>query len=88
MTNVVQVRLDNKLKKEAETVLHQLGLDLPTAIRIFLTKVTQTHSIPFALTLSNTNTEDADIISSYNNDERFGPFNSVEAMMTHMKKNK
>lgn len=45
----VQVRLDESLKKEAETVFDNLGLDTPTAIRIFFKKVVATRSIPFAL---------------------------------------
>ena len=45
----VQVRLDESLKKEAETVFENLGVDAPTAIRMFFKKVVATRSIPFTL---------------------------------------
>jgi addiction module RelB/DinJ family antitoxin len=48
LTNV-QIRIDASLKKEAEGVLDKIGLDMPTAFRIFLKKVVATRSIPFPL---------------------------------------
>ncbi len=45
----VQVRLDRKLKKDAERVFENLGVDAPTAIRMFFKKVVATRSIPFTL---------------------------------------
>jgi len=45
----VQVRLDETLKKDAEAVFDNLGVDAPTAIRIFFKKVVATRSIPFTL---------------------------------------
>lgn len=45
----VQVRLDEDLKKDAEMVFDNLGVDVPTAIRIFFKKVVATRSIPFSL---------------------------------------
>lgn len=49
MTQAIQVRVEEGLKKNAEVVLNNLGLDMPSAIRIFLTKVVSTNSIPFEL---------------------------------------
>ena len=43
----VQVRLDENLKKDAEIIFDNLGLDAPTAIRMFFKKVVATRSIPF-----------------------------------------
>ena len=45
----VQVRVDTDLKKDAESIFDNLGVDTPTAIRIFLKKVVATRSIPFNL---------------------------------------
>lgn len=45
----IQVRIDKKLKEKAEAVLASLGLDSPTAIRIFYAQIVMTGSIPFAL---------------------------------------
>lgn len=45
----IQIRLDETLKKDAETVFDNLGIDVPTAIQLFLKKVVATRSIPFSL---------------------------------------
>ena len=45
----VQVRLETDLKNEAESILENLGLDSPTAIRIFFKKIVATRSLPFTL---------------------------------------
>jgi addiction module RelB/DinJ family antitoxin len=49
MSKVLQVRIDADLKNKAEKVLEEMGMDLPTAIRVFLKKVIYTKSIPFNL---------------------------------------
>ena len=46
-----QLRLDDQLKEEAAQVFSNLGLDLPTAIRIFLKRSVQVHGIPFPMQL-------------------------------------
>jgi DNA-damage-inducible protein J len=45
----LQVRVPNQLRNEANAVLADIGLDLPTAVRLYLTKIVQTRSIPFSL---------------------------------------
>jgi DNA-damage-inducible protein J len=48
-SQTLEVTLDPTLKKKANKVLDGLGLDMDTAVRVFLKKVVATHSIPFAL---------------------------------------
>jgi DNA-damage-inducible protein J len=48
-TKNIQLRLDEDLKKKAERVLEDLGLDMPTALRLFLKKLVRTKSIPFRI---------------------------------------
>lgn len=50
MTKTLQVRVEEDLRSEADGVLSEIGLDVPSAVRLFLTKVVQTRSIPFELT--------------------------------------
>lgn len=50
MAKTLQVRVEETLRSEADGVLREIGLDVPSAVRLFLTKVVQTRSIPFALT--------------------------------------
>ncbi|MSU61407.1 MAG: type II toxin-antitoxin system RelB/DinJ family antitoxin [Pedosphaera sp.] len=45
----LSVRIPDELHKESNEVLEQIGLDVPTAFRIFLTQVAVTRSIPFTL---------------------------------------
>ena len=45
----IQVRVDEDLKKDAEAVFENIGVDAPTAIRMFLKKVVATRSIPFVV---------------------------------------
>ena len=48
-STTLQVRLPVKLRDEASATLEEMGLDLPTAIRLYLTKVVRTRRIPFEL---------------------------------------
>ena len=43
------LRIPDDLHKVSNEVLEQIGLDVPTAFRIFLTQVAATRSIPFVL---------------------------------------
>ncbi len=45
----LQIRLSQELRDEADSVLEAIGIDMPTAVRLYLTKIVQTRSIPFAL---------------------------------------
>ena len=45
----LQVRISDDLRSDADVVLHEIGLDMPTAIRLYLNKIVQTKSIPFSL---------------------------------------
>jgi DNA-damage-inducible protein J len=52
MAKTLQIRVEEGLRCEADGVLREIGLDVPSAVRLFLTKVVQTRSIPFELTAS------------------------------------
>ena len=44
---ILQVRVDQKLKDDASKVYEELGIDLSTAIRIFLKKSVESDGLPF-----------------------------------------
>lgn len=48
-TTVLQVRMDENLKNEASDLFEKLGLDIPTAIRIFFKRAVTEKGIPFEL---------------------------------------
>ncbi|MDD5942746.1 type II toxin-antitoxin system RelB/DinJ family antitoxin [Fibrobacter sp.] len=48
-TTVLQVCMDEDLKNEASELFEKLGLDIPTAIRIFFKRAVTEKGIPFEL---------------------------------------
>ena len=48
-TTVLQVRMDEELKNEASELFEKLGIDIPTAIRIFFKRAVIEKGIPFEL---------------------------------------
>ena len=63
MDNVIQIRIDNDTKMRAASVFEKLGIDLSTAIRIFLKKSIQIDGFPFSINKTN----DYDFISAIDN---------------------
>lgn len=51
-STLVQIRVDENLKNEATDIFERLGLDLPTAIRVFLKKSVEKSGIPFDMKVS------------------------------------
>ena len=48
-TTNLNIRIDAKLKKESDNLFKELGLNMSTAINMFLTKCVSTASIPFKI---------------------------------------
>lgn len=48
-TSTLQIRIDDNLKEQATALFDRLGLDLPTAVRIFLKKAVSENGVPFEL---------------------------------------
>lgn len=93
MTHTIQIRIEKSLKQKADLLFSEMGLDLPTAIRIFLTKVVSTRKIPFELSAPLTENgfteEFEDIVSkAIKEDKRFGPFDSADALIADLDKQK
>lgn len=51
--STIAVHVDEKLKEEATKLYRELGLDMTTAIKMFLTQSVLTRSIPFDIKLDN-----------------------------------
>ena len=52
-TSIVQFRIEDDLKAQATEIYEKLGLDLSTALRIFLKRSVAVRGIPFSMTLDN-----------------------------------
>ena len=53
-TTLVQVRIDDELKNQATAVYDALGIDLSTAVRMFLKRSVMVNGVPFNMTLPKT----------------------------------
>ena len=62
----IQVRTDKHLKKEAMKILKKLGLDLSTAVNMFLVQVKLRKAIPFEVRTENgfTPTQEEEILQA------------------------
>ena len=50
-TSLLQIRVDNSLKDKAAQVFKNLGIDISTAVRIFLKRSIMDNGIPFRMTM-------------------------------------
>ncbi len=91
----LEVTLDPVLKKQASKVLDGLGLDLESAVRVFLKKVVATHSIPFALAEEPepyrfSAKETREILAAKREARKAadlsGPFTTAEDLICHLRK--
>ncbi len=57
-TAFVRARIDETLKKEAATVLADMGLTVSDVVRIVLTKIAKEKSLPFEMRVLNKLTEE------------------------------
>ena len=57
-SSVVQVRINESLKTEATQIFHNLGLDMSSAIRLFLNRVILEQGLPFPMKLHDNEEND------------------------------
>ena len=85
MSNI-QIRIDEKEKQAAKKILDNIGLDMSTAIKLFLKRVTINKGIPFLLmTENNLSVEQEDAIIRASKEAKQGEnisnkINNKEAM--------
>jgi DNA-damage-inducible protein J len=53
MTSTIQVRVDSKIKKNADKAFHEMGLDMSSGVKLFLHQVVRSGSIPFSIRTEN-----------------------------------
>ena len=54
----ISINIDEKVKKDAQAVLNELGLDMTTAVDTFLRAVVREQAIPFAIRTKKAMRED------------------------------
>ncbi len=67
--HTISARIDSKLKAQAETLFDQLGMNMSTAITVFLKQVVRLRKIPFEIALGTPNDETIAAIAEANDIE-------------------
>ena len=83
MKNVnVTLRVDEDLKKKADELFSELGLNLTTAFNIFLRQSIREQQIPFKITKNIPNAVTlAAMDTSEKEEDLYGPYDSIEDLM-------
>ena len=76
------ISIDADVKAKAQELFAELGMDLSTAINVFLRQSIYEHSIPFTVRREAPNETTLKAMDDAENDEyMYGPFDSVAEMM-------
>ncbi|MBQ3868743.1 MAG: type II toxin-antitoxin system RelB/DinJ family antitoxin [Clostridia bacterium] len=83
MKNVnVTLRVDEDLKKKADALFSELGLNLTTAFNIFLRQSVREQQIPFRVSINTPNAATvAAMDASEKGEDIYGPYDSVSELM-------
>jgi DNA-damage-inducible protein J len=81
MAKSIQIRVDDETKTAADALFASLGLDLSTAVRMFLAASLQTNGLPFPVkkTLNSETLEAMEDVRLRRN--LYGPYNSAREAM-------
>ena len=78
----MSIRMDTELKKQAEAMLSDMGLNMTTAINMFLRQVVRQGRIPFEIATDIPNAETLAAINDVNNNRNMSKaYGSMEELM-------
>ncbi len=80
MNSIVKARIDPTLKAESEAILKLMGLDMSTAIKMFLTQVVQRQALPFDVKVIQPNAVTLQAIADSNSD-KVEKFDSLDGLL-------
>ncbi len=76
------ISIDTEVKAQAQVLFADLGMDLSTAVNIFLRQAIRENGIPFEITRERPNAVTAAALrDSEEGRDLHGPYDSVEALM-------
>lgn len=76
------IRMNKDVKQQAQRIFADLGLDMTTAVNVFLRQAIRCRGLPFDITLDTPNAVTlAAMDDALNNRDIHGPFDSVTALM-------
>ena len=87
-TTSMNIRMDSELKRQAQELFTALGMDMTTAVNIFLRQSVQRQGLPFEVTLNRANRETLEAIAEVRemkkHPEQFKGYTDVDAMMKEL----
>ncbi len=83
---IINFRAKTNVKEKAAKLFEQMGLDMSSALNMFLTKVVDTKSIPFRVTTINGYTPEFEkaLLGEIKNGRKHKKFNSIQDMMKYL----
>lgn len=66
-SSVLQVRIDDQIRNQASEILNNLGLDMSSAVRLFLNRIIIEQGLPFSMTLPRNEEKGFDAVSFLEN---------------------
>ncbi len=87
-TTSMNIRMDSAVKKQAQELFAALGMDMTTAVNIFLRQSIRRQGLPFSVTLNGPNSETLEAIAEVRemkkHPEQYKGYTDVDAMMKDM----
>ncbi len=78
----VTFRVDSQLKKQADILFNDLGMNLSTAFTVFLKQSVREQGIPFEISKNTPNAVTlAAMESAENGEDVYGPYESIDDLM-------
>ncbi|MBQ7501038.1 MAG: type II toxin-antitoxin system RelB/DinJ family antitoxin [Clostridia bacterium] len=76
------ISIDEETKKKAQILLADFGMDLSTAVNVFLKQMVYERSFPFAITRETPNPVTlAAMDSAERGEDVYGPFDNIDDLM-------
>lgn len=90
-TTLIQIRTDEEVKKQAKAIFEDLGLDLSTAINIFLKKCIREEGIPFSVKKTKLNSDSLNALNEVetmikNNFKNTKQYNNTDELFSDLLK--
>ena len=85
MTTNINIKTDSVLKKNAEVLFEELGMNMSTALNIFLRQAVRENRIPFELTGNVPNTETIKAMEDVKANRNMSPaFDNMEDLVNSL----
>lgn len=87
-TTSMTIRMDSVVKQQAQELFAALGMDMTTAVNIFLRQAIQRQGLPFEVALNQPNRESLEALAEVRemklHPERYKGYTDAEAMMKEL----